>query len=591
MKADSLALTTPSLYDTSLRDGLQGEKTKLTLSEKLAVAQELDTLGLDYIEGGFPLASPSEKEFFDKALKLNFRHAKLVAFGSTRSPKSKVENDFSMKALLSVEVPAIAVVGKSWTSHVTQVLRTSLDENLRLIEETVAYLKRHGKEVIYDAEHFFDGFFENSEYAMKTLEAAMNGGADILVLCDTNGGSIHTKFREVLKQVEKQCSQWKTPYGVHLHDDLGLAVANSLLALEYGAKQIQGTLNGWGERCGNANLSLIIPNLQIKMGLNIISDTQLKRLNHSVRLLNEHANMATNEKQGYIGRSSFAHKGGQHADVLMKNNILMEHINPALVGNERRVLLSELAGKASLVYTLQKSAGLSQNGELADFTKNSPLVAELTKLLKNKEQLGYEYETAMASFELLIHKSLHSYKSMFQLIDYRVEVERSSKPSLAQKAGEQDTALLQVTSIAFVRLRVNGILRSGIANGDGPVSSLDLALRQALEPFYPFLKNVKLTDYKVRVLDSNKSTSARTRVFISSAYNADADSSLTQPLPPHLQKWETVGVSQNIIDSSWQALIDSFEFFYNKYRVYSAPSHAKPKQPLPLSKEAIAQRK
>ena len=511
-----------AIYDTTLRDGMQGEKVTFTLEEKLAVAERLDTLGISYIEGGFPLANPKEEAFFREVRKLKFRKARLAAFGSTRRPGGKVGEDPHMLALLQAETPVVTIVGKSWTRHVTDVLRTDLDENLRMIEESAALLTQAGREVIYDAEHFFDGYFENPEYALKTLRAARNGGAAVVVLCDTNGGTITGPFLKTLQVVQ---AQKDLPFGVHLHNDTGMAVAHSVLAVEYGAQQIQGTLNGIGERTGNANLSTIIPNLVFKLGLPVVTEEEAARLTVVSRWVLETANLNPDERQPYVGLSAFAHKAGQHADVIQKNPELMEHLDGEKVGNGRRILLSELAGKSTLVHKLQP---------FGSFTKESPEINAITRLLKEREALGYEYEAAEGSFELLVLKVLGRYQPLFELLHYVVESFRS---------GEEN-----VKTMARVRLLCGGRERAGAAVHPGPVAAIDLAFRDAMESQHAFIKEVKLLDYKVRVLAGD--AGAKVRVF--SQFTDGAET------------WSTVGVSENIIEASWQAMVDAYEFKHHR---------------------------
>lgn len=513
------------IYDTTLRDGMQGEKVSFTLEDKLRVAQHLDDLGIHYIEGGFPLANAKEEEFFRQVRQIKWKYARLAAFGSTRRPGGKSEADPHLRALLEAETPVVTIVGKTWTRHVTEVLRTTLEENLAMIEESAAFLKKEGREVVYDAEHFFDGFKENPEYALKTLAAARRGGADVLVLCDTNGGTI---TRDFMKAVEAVSSTKNLPFGVHLHNDSGMAVAHSCLAADLGAIQIQGTLDGLGERCGNANLCSIIPNLVFKMGSDCMTPEQVKGLTHTSRFVCELANLPHDHRQPYVGDSAFAHKAGQHADVIIKNPELMEHMAGEQVGNTRRVLLSELSGKSTLVYKLRP---------FGDFGKESKEVDALTRELKERESLGYEYETAEGSFELVIRRALGSYQTMFTLLHYEVE---------SFQGGGGDG----IKTFARVRVSVNGTEHAGNAVGTGPVAALDGALRDAVRGRHPFIDSVKLCDYKVRILDSSRATLAKTRVFIKSTDGQDT--------------WETVGVSENIIDASWQALVDSYDYLYNR---------------------------
>lgn len=513
------------IYDTTLRDGMQGEKVNFTLEDKLRVAQKLDQLGVHYIEGGFPLANAKEEEFFRRARGMKWKHARLASFGSTRRPGGEASKDPHLRALLEAETPVVTMVGKAWIRHVTEVLRTTADENLAMIEDSARFLKKAGREVVFDAEHFFDGFKDDAAYALRSLRAARDGGADILILCDTNGGTITRDFLRALEAVQEEL---QSPWGVHLHNDSGMAVAHSCLAVEYGARQIQGTLDGWGERCGNANLCSIIPNLQFKMGVPLLSGEQVRHLTNVSRFVCELANLPHDHRQPFTGVSAFAHKAGQHADVIIKNPVLMEHLDGALVGNERRVLLSELAGKSTLVYKLR---------DFGDYHKDSKEVDALTRELKERESRGYEYETAEASFELLIRRSLGIYRPMFTLLHYEVE---------SFQGGGKDG----VKTFSRVRLSIDGVEHAGHAVGSGPVGALDSALRDAVRVVHPFIDQVKLTDFKVRILDGNQAANARTRVFVKVS---DGE-----------KTWETVGVSENIIEASWEALIDGYEYFYNR---------------------------
>lgn len=511
-----------TVYDTTLRDGMQGEKVNFSLEDKIEVALKLDQLGVHYVEGGFPLANKKEEEFFKQIKKEKIKHAKISAFGSTRKPGGNAQDDFHIQALLHAETQVVTIVGKTWDEHVIGVLKTSLEENLKMIEDSVSYLKKQGREVIYDAEHFFDGYAANPSYALKTLVVAHLAGADVLVLCDTNGGNIHTPIVNALKAVSANPN---LQFGIHLHNDVGMAVANSLIALDYGCVQIQGTMNGWGERCGNANLCTIIPNIHFKTKHRLFTDAQLKQLTPTSKYISELANIIPNHRSPYVGLSSFAHKAGQHADVIVKNPSLMEHLDSDQVGNSRRILLSELAGKSTIVHKLKK---------YGKFDKNSREITQILGILKEKESFGYEYEAAEASFELLVLKTIGEYESLFELDKYHVFSSRDQN-------GE-DTQ-------ATVFIRVGKESHQAVARGSGPVGTLDSAIRLSLGNFFPFIKKVKLLDYKVRVLGSEKAANAKVRVFIKST-----DGHRT---------WDTVGVSKNVIDASWEALVDSFEYVFN----------------------------
>ena len=509
------------IYDTTLRDGTQGEGVQFSVDDKLRLLRELDAFGIDYIEGGWPGANPRDLAFFAQAKHVPLQHARLTAFGSTRRPQNPPEEDQILNHLLAAGTPAVAIFGKSWLLHVLEVLRISPEENLRLIEDSVAYLKAHGREVIYDAEHFFDGFAEDPEYALATLKSAARGGADWIVLCDTNGGTLPAA---ALKAIEAARRTVDVPLGVHIHNDTGMAVAISVAAVEAGVEQIQGTFNGYGERCGNANLCTIIPTLILKMGRECAVAPNLHRLTDLARLISELTNLHPDERQPYVGACAFAHKAGTHVDAIRKNPRTLEHIRPELVGNRRRILLSDLASRSSI---------LEKIGErYPHLTKDTPEVAKLAEELKRLEHLGYQFEAAEASFDLLVRKAFREYEKVFELKGFRIIVE---------KHGEQPTF-----SEATIKLAVDGEEELTAAEGDGPVNALDSALRKALGRFYPEIREFKLVDYKVRVLEENRGTAATVRVLIETS---DGRTS-----------WGTVGVSENIIEASWQALVDSLEY-------------------------------
>lgn len=521
-----------TIYDTSLRDGLQGEKVNLNLSEKLMAVSVLDKLGIHYIEGGFPLASDKEMTFFKEVRKLKLKHSTICAFGSTRKPGKTAAKDEHMGALVEAQTKTVTIVGKTWTRHVIKVLRTSLEENLRMIVDSVSYLKKKKKEVIYDGEHFFDGFREDPEYAMKTLEAALGAGADWVIPCDTNGG---VNYETYVKALEK-LSELKGKYGVHLHNDTESAVAHSMISLNYGSKQIQGTINGWGERCGNTNLIAVIGNIHFKTSHKIFTPAQVKNLTYVSRYMDELANLIPNDKQGYVGRSAFAHKAGQHADVILKNSKIMEHLDSSQVGNDRRILLSELAGKSTILFKMAR---------FGDFEKNSHEVVALTKALKEKEQLGYEYEAAEGSFDLLIRNQIGTYQPLFDNVEFRVEISMDEKK-------EQNGY-----TWAFIKISIGKEDYLGDAEGVGPVGALDAAFRKAMTKKYPFIETIKLDDFKVRVLSGDEACDAQVRVLIKSSIHHQRYVGCT---------WGTVGVSANLIDASWQALRDSYEYAYNEFK-------------------------
>ena len=508
------------IYDTTLRDGMQGESISFSLEDKLLITQRLDNFGLDYIEGGYPMSNPKEQQFFRKVRELNLKNAKIVAFGSTRRANTKIEDDACMQALLGCGAPTVTIVGKSWDMHVTDVLRCTLDDNLTICAESVEYLKSKAKEVIFDAEHFFDGYKENPGYAMKVLAAAADAGADVLVLCETNGGTLPNEIYEITKKV---CKKFRTvTIGIHSHNDCDCAVAGSLAAVEAGARHVQGTINGLGERAGNANLCTIIPNLVYKMGFETKNAEKIRSLTELSRFVFEIANLAPVMNMPYVGESAFAHKGGLHIDALRKNDRAYEHIDPKLIGNERRFLISELSGSASVLAKLENQK-LVTNKELAQ---------KILKVVQNLENEGYQFEAAEASFEILVKKTLGTYKPSFDLVKYHVDVERNTDDDIITEAS--------------VKLKVDGVNEHVVSEGDGPVNALDEALRKSLERFYPNISQMHLIDYKVRVVNARAGTAARVRVIIESR---DSDA-----------MWGTVGVSENIIDASWKALVDSVEY-------------------------------
>lgn len=512
------------LYDTTLRDGSQGEGISFSVEDKLKVAAKLDWLGIDYIEGGWPDSNPKDKEFFRRARKLSWR-ARLAAFGSTRRPGTTAETDKNLRALVEAGVPVATIVGKSWDFHVITALETTLAENLNMIRESVGYLKSYGLEVVYDAEHFFDGYRANSDYALATVRAAVEAGADWVVLCDTNGGSLPHQVEEIVREVKKRVS---VRLGVHAHNDSDVAVANSLVAVRAGVEQVQGTINGLGERCGNANLCSVIPNLELKMGYQCLGEERLTRLTEVSRYVSEIANVVPQANQPFVGHSAFAHKGGIHVSAILKHDQTYEHIPPEKVGNRRRVLVSELSGTSNIIYKAR---------ELGLDVEPSVQGRKLIELIKELEHQGYQYEGAEASLELLMRRALGLYRPAFQLESLQILVEKRAHTEV---------------SVAVVKVRVGDQVVHTAAEGNGPVNALDNALRKALESFYPVLKGMRLTDYKVRVLDEKSGTGAKVRVLIESQ---DAEGS-----------WSTVGVSENIIEASWQALVDSMEYALLKHQ-------------------------
>lgn len=513
---------TIQIFDTTLRDGTQGEKVCLSATDKARIAERLDQFGVSYIEGGWPGSNPKDLEFFQLVKNKTFNNAKIVAFGSTCRAGSAPEDDKNIQFLLQAETDVVSIFGKSWLLHVTEALKISPEENLAIIKDSVSYLKKNGKEVVYDAEHFFDGYKDNPVYAVKTLKAAEAAGADVLVLCDTNGGTMAHEISEIVSAVRKKVNG---KLGIHAHNDSELAVANSLAAVAAGCEHVQGTINGYGERCGNANLCSVIPNLQIKQDYNCVPESSLEKLSSISGFVSEVANVAPDYKMPYTGRSAFAHKGGVHVSAIMKNEATYEHIKPETVGNKRRVLVSDLSGKSNVLY---KSDELGL--DIGRGTNNVPQIVERLKELENE---GFQFEAAEASFELLVKKMSGPFTGLFGLEGFRVIMDRDSSGNSRSEA--------------TIRVNVNGQLEHSAAEGNGPVHALDKALRKALCKFYPDIADIVLKDYKVRVLNEKDGTGARVRVLIDSGINRES--------------WGTVGVSKNIVDASWQALADSMNYY------------------------------
>lgn len=511
------------IYDTTLRDGAQSEDVSFTLEDKLRIAEQLDNLGIHYIEGGWPGANPKDTKFFKEVKSLFLKNSKIVAFGSTRKASAHAKEDPNIEALLQADTNYVTIVGKSWDFHVTEALGVTLRENIEMIEDSVAYLKSKDRYVFFDAEHYFDGFKSNPEYAIQTLHASLRAGADLIVLCDTNGGTMPDEIKKIFRDTRRKI---KSPMGIHTHNDSDVAVANSIIAVESGAVHVQGTINGLGERCGNANLCSIIPNLKIKLGINCIPEQQLTYLREVSRFVSEIANIPPNRHQPYVGDSAFTHKGGLHVHAIRKKATTYEHIRPDAVGNIQRTLVSDYSGISSIVH---------KAGEYGITIKQDdrPKLQEVLHVLKEMEDRGYQFEGAEGSFELLMKRSLGLHKGFFNLIGFRVIVEK-------RKEGEAPI------SEATIMLKVGGEIEHTAAVGNGPVNALDNALRKALEKFYPALKEVHLIDYKVRVLTGMRGTASRVRVLIESGDKQ--------------RKWGTVGVSENIIEASWQALVDSIEY-------------------------------
>jgi 2-isopropylmalate synthase len=509
------------VFDTTLRDGAQSQDVSFVVEDKIRIALKLDELGFHYIEGGWPGANPKDTEFFETAKKLRLEHAKIAAFGSTHRPGFTPETDQGVQNLVSAETPVITIFGKTWDLHVHDALQIPLEENLKIIQDSVSYLKARTGELIYDAEHFFDGYKNNPEYAVQTLRAAAAGGADVLVLCDTNGGTLPDEVFSIICELKKQIH---TPLGIHTHNDGECAVANTLSAVDAGAVHVQGTINGIGERCGNANLVSVLPNLVLKKKIESVAEANLKKLKSLSRLVAELSNHSPFNRQPFVGDSAFAHKGGIHVSAVQKNAATYEHIRPEMVGNTQKILVSDQAGKSNV---LSKAAEFG-----VELDPKSPQARELTTRLKELENEGYEYAGAEASFELVMRKSLGQHVKHFDLIGYRVHVEHP-----------QDKV---TDSEVTVKLMVGGREEHTAGAGNGPVHALDQAMRKALYTNYPSLQDVRLVDYKVRVLTTGRGTSAKVRVLIESTDGENI--------------WNTVGVSENIIEASWEALSDSLEF-------------------------------
>ena len=519
------------IYDSTLRDGAQAEGIAYSLEDKLLIARRLDDLGVQYIEGGWPNpTNPKDLAFFERVGKLGLR-ATVTAFGSTRRAGKKPKEDEMLQTLLQAETKAVALFGKTWTLHVKEVLRTTLAQNLEMIEDSVGYLVQAGRDVVYDAEHFFDGYKANPDYAVDTLRAAERGGAQIVVLCDTNGGTLPSELTGI---IEESRGNIGVPFGIHTHNDSGVAVANSLLAVELGAVQVQGTFNGYGERCGNANLCSIIPSLEMKLGKKTIGRKKLLDLMGFSRFLSEVANVAHDHRQAYVGESAFAHKGGAHVDGVMKVSDSFEHVAPETVGNQRRFLVSDQSGGGTVVSKLRRI--------VPGINKKHPLVAKVLADVKERENMGYQYEAAEGSFELLARRAMGTYQNNFNLLSFR---------TINRKTGE-----MAEEAEAIVKVEVAGRTYHTVGEGDGPVNALDRALRKALEQDFPSITQVHLEDYKVRVLASGDGTAARVRVLIESSDGRDV--------------WTTVGVSENIIEASWIALADSLHYKLMKDQVQVA---------------------
>ncbi len=523
------------LYDTTLRDGTQGEGVSLSVDDKLKIARRLDEFGVDYIEGGWPGSNPKDMEFFERAQKeLTLSHARIAAFGSTVRADTRPADDPQMQLLIEANTPVVTIFGKSSELHVTEVLRTTLQENLRMIRDSVAYLVEHGKEVVYDAEHFFDGYKANPEYALATLQAAVIGGAASVVLCDTNGGCLPWEIGEIVDVVRGELlghngtgtlpPAANVRLGIHAHNDSETGVANSLEAVRHGVNHVQGTINGYGERCGNANLVSIIADLQLKMGKEVVSSQRLAQLTDLSRYVSELANLSPESHQPFVGASAFAHKGGTHVNAVVKNVMSYQHIEPALIGNATRVLVSELSGKDNIAVKGREFGveGLTREQERIVLTQ-----------IKELENVGFAFESAEASVDLLLRRQMEGYAAPFELVDYTANVEhRHGRGGFSE---------------ATVKIRIGNTILHEVADGNGPVNALNRALRKAIREYYPRIHDVHLSDYKVRILDSASGTAAMTRVLIDFT---DGERS-----------WTTVGASTNIIEASWIALSDAMEYF------------------------------
>lgn len=516
------------LYDTTLRDGSQREGISYSLEDKIRIAERLDRFGVHYIEGGWPGSNPKDARFFERAAKMTWQSAKIAAFGSTTRKETPPEEDANIQALLEAQTPVVTLVGKSWDLHVFHVLETTLEENLRMIGSSVAFMKAQGKEVIYDAEHFFDGYKADPAYALETLRAAEQNGADVIVLCDTNGGCLPWEIEQIVGEVKAQI---RTPLGIHCHNDSGCGVANTLAAVRAGVVHVQGTINGYGERVGNADLCAVTASLQLKMGKRCVTDEQLARLTELSNLISEVANLPHDRHQPYVGASAFTHKGGIHVAAMLKHEESYQHIDPRLVGNQRRSVVSELSGRGNLVEKAQ-GLGVSLTSEQARRILNE---------IKDLEAKGFTFEGAEGSVNVMLKRAQADYQPPFELIDFTVVVEhRQGRGMLAE---------------ATVKVRVGERILHTAAEGNGPVNALDAALRKALEDVYPAIRAVRLDDYKVRIVDSENGTASAVRVLIDTKNGT--------------RRWSTVGASTNIIEASWRAIADSFE-----YALAHQPTHS-----------------
>jgi 2-isopropylmalate synthase len=514
--------TSIKIYDTTLRDGSQAEGIAFSVEDKIRIAQKLDELGIHYIEGGWPGSNPKDIQFFQEIKSVPLFQSKIVAFGSTCRAGIPPEKDPNIQALIKADTKGVTIFGKSWDIHPLEALNITLDQNLEVIHSSIRFLRDRVEEIIFDAEHFFDGFKSNPQYALSTLNTAQEAKADWIVLCDTNGGTLPDEVQSIIKEVKNKI---RVPLGIHVHNDTEVAVANTLLAIKEGVQMVHGTINGYGERCGNANLCSIIPNLKLKMGIDCITDAQLKKITEVSRFVSELANLPHHKYLPYVGESAFAHKGGVHVSAIRKSDATYEHVSPERVGNRQRVLISDLSGESNILYKATEFK--------IDFKSKDPKVRKILDDLKQLENEGFQFEGAEGSFEILIKKALGQHKKFFELMGFRVIVEKKT---------EEEIPLSEAT----IMVRMGDRVEHTAAVGNGPVNALDNAIRKALEKFYPKLKEVKLLDYKVRILSTKDGTGAQTRVLIESG---DGKS-----------KWGTVGVSENIIQASWQALVDSIDY-------------------------------
>lgn len=527
------------IYDTTLRDGCQREGLALSLDDKIRIAHHLDDMGIPFIEGGWPGANPKDVQFFWHLKENPLRQAQIVAFCSTRRPNLSPEKDELLKAILAAETQWITIFGKSWDLHVTAGLHTTLAENLAMIEDSIIYLKQQGRRIIYDAEHWFDGYKNNPDYALQTLETAVNAGAEWLVLCDTNGGTLPHEVTAIIQAIYQAFPNLQIPLGIHTHNDSGMAIANATVAVQAGASMVQGTINGYGERCGNANLCTIIPTLQLKLNYQCLAEEQLLKLTETSRLISEIVNLAPDDHAPYVGRSAFAHKGGIHVSAVQKNPLTYEHIDPEKIGNQRRIVISDQSGLSNILLKAQ-SFGI-------DLNKQDPACREILQQLKALEHEGYQFEAAEASFKLLMRSALGQRQEFFKLNGFHLNCDVGDRQS---------------TAIATIKLEVNGQKLLEAAEGNGPVSALDQALRKALTKFYPEIATFHLTDYKVRILDGKAGTGAKTRVLVESSDGSE--------------RWTTVGVSANILEASYRAVVEGLEYGLLRRSPY-------PSVPLPVA--------